>query len=323
MTAFLKPLNITVLAGGISKEREVSLASGSQISAALRRRGHTVFQADISPENLAALDHRPCDLVFPALHGTFGEDGQLQEILESRGMAYVGSGPAAAKLAMDKVAAKSVFAEKCIATPNWQVVSNGKFKDSWTPRSGIGYPCVIKPIADGSSVACRICCNISDARAHLSEFLPQYGAMLVEKFISGPELTVGIVDGTALPIIQIRPAAAFYDYQAKYTRDDTEYVFDIALPEAVLHKVRRMALDTYACLGSRHLARVDIMVDQATMEPMVLELNSLPGFTSHSLVPKAAARAGIAFDELCERLSAMALRDQSPVPVRTPAQPHT
>ena len=321
MTALIKPLNITLLAGGVSREREVSLASGSQIAAALRRRGHTVFEADIGPENLSALDHRPCDLVFPALHGTFGEDGQLQEILEARGMAYVGSRPAAAKLAMDKVAAKSVLAEKCIATPNWQVVSSGKFKDSWTPRSGIGYPCVIKPIADGSSMACRICTNISDARSHLAEFLPQYGAMLVEKFISGPELTVGILDDAALPIIQIRPAAAFYDYQAKYTRDDTEYVFDIALPEAVLNKVRKMAMETYTCIGSRHVARVDIMVDQATMEPMVLELNSLPGFTSHSLVPKAAARAGIAFDDVCQRLAAMALRDRSQR-IPTAAQAH-
>jgi D-alanine-D-alanine ligase len=214
---------------------------------------------------------------------------------------------------MDKVAAKSVLAEKSIATPNWQVVSHGKYKDSWTPRSGIGYPCVIKPIADGSSVACAICTDISQARAHLSEYLPQYGAMLVEKFISGPELTVGIIDGVALPVIQIRPAASFYDYQAKYMREDTEYLFDIPLPQAILTKVTRMALETYYCIGSRHLARVDIMVDQATMEPMVLELNSLPGFTSHSLVPKAAARAGISFEVLCERLATMAIRDRSTV----------
>jgi len=322
MNALVKPLNITLLAGGVSREREVSLASGAQIAAALRARGHTVFESDIAPDNLSALDHRPSDLVFPALHGTFGEDGQLQEILESRGIAYVGSGPAASKLAMDKVTAKSVLAEKCIATPNWQVVSSGKYKDSWTPRSGIGYPCVIKPIADGSSVACRICTNISQARAHLAETLPQYGAMLVEKFISGPELTVGILDGLALPIIQIRPAAAFYDYQAKYTREDTEYLFDIALPPAILEKVARMALETYQCIGSRHLARVDIMVDQATMEPMVLELNSLPGFTSHSLVPKAAAKAGISFEELCERLAAMAIRDRSPALTDAQAKTH-
>ncbi len=311
MDSPFKPLNITLLAGGVSREREVSLASGAQIAGALRSRGHTVYEADIGPENLAALDHRPCDLVFPALHGTFGEDGQLQEILEQHAMAYVGSGPASSRLAMDKVAAKSVLAEKCIATPNWQVVSGGKYKDSWTPRSGIGYPCVIKPIADGSSVACRICANIDDARAHLTETLPLYGAMLVEKFIAGPELTVGILDGRTLPVIQIRPAAAFYDYQAKYRREDTEYLFDIDLPPKVLDKVAQMALQAYNCMGSRHLARVDIMVDQAMMEPMVLELNSLPGFTSHSLVPKAAAKAGIAFDDLCDRLARMAIRDRT------------
>jgi D-alanine-D-alanine ligase len=309
MDRSLKPLNITLLAGGVSRERDVSLASGAQIAGALRSRGHVVFEADIGPKNLAALDHRPCDLVFPALHGTFGEDGELQEILEQRGMAYVGSGPAASRLAMDKVAAKSVLAEKCIATPNWQVVSAGKYKDSWTPRSGIGYPCVIKPIADGSSVDCRICANITEARTHLAETLPQYGSMLVEKCIIGPELTVGILDGRALPIIEIRPAAAFYDYQAKYQREDTEYLFDISLPANILDKVAQMSLQTYNCMGARHLARVDIMVDQATMEPMVLELNTLPGFTSHSLVPKAAAHAGIAFDELCDRLARMAMRD--------------
>lgn len=320
MITATQPLHITLLAGGISREREVSQASGEQIAAALRRRGHVVFEADIGPENLAALDHQPCDLVFPALHGAFGEDGQLQAILDARGMAYVGSGPKASKLAMDKVAAKSALAEKCIATPNWQVVSRGKYKDSWTPRSGIDYPCVIKPIADGSSVACRICGNIEEARAHLAETLPQYGAMLVEKFIAGPELTVGILDGKALPIIQIRPAAAFYDYQAKYQRTDTEYLFDIHLPAAVLDKVARMALDTYNCMGSRHLARVDIMVDQATMEPLVLELNSLPGFTSHSLVPKAAAQMGIPFDDLCERLARMAIRDGASIKVEAPAR---
>ncbi len=320
MNALVKPLNITLLAGGISRERDVSLASGAQIAAALRSRGHTVFESDIGPDNLSALDHRPSDLVFPALHGTFGEDGQLQEILEARGIAYVGSGPAASKLAMDKVAAKSVLAEKSIPTPNWQVVSSGKYKDSWTPRSGIGYPCVIKPIADGSSVACRICTDITQARAALAEFLPQYGAMLVERFISGPELTVGILDGRALPIIHIRPVVAFYDYQAKYTREDTEYLFDIALPAAVLEKVARLALETYQCIGARHLARVDIMVDQATMEPMVLELNTLPGFTSHSLLPKAAARAGISFEDLCEQLAAMAIRDRPTAPAGVKAE---
>lgn len=302
-------LDITLLAGGISAEREVSLATGRQIAEALRAAGHRVFQADIAPNNLHALDHRPCDLVFPALHGRFGEDGELQNILEQRGLPYVGSGPQASRLAMDKAAAKSCLLENNVPTANWQVVYEHKFKDSWVPVSGIGYPCVIKPIAEGSSVGCRVCQDAGEARNHLQETLPRYGAMLVERFIDGPELTVGIVDGKALPLIQIRPAAGFYDYQAKYQRDDTEYCFRIDLPHAVVTAVGSAALAAYRVVGARHLARVDVMVDGRTHEPFVLEINTMPGFTTHSLVPKAAAEAGIAFPALCDRLAHLALRD--------------
>lgn len=316
-----RPLNITLLAGGISAEREVSLATGRQISEALRSLGHHVHQADISPTNLSALDHKPCDLVFPALHGVFGEDGGVQEILDARGIAYVGSGAAASRLAMDKVEAKRVLLEHQVSTPNWQIVYAHKFKDSWTPASGIGYPCVIKPIAEGSSVGCRVCQDAAEARAHLSETLPRYDAMLVERFVEGPELTVGILDGNALPVIQVRPARGFYDYQAKYLRDDTDYRFDIDLSPTVLQAVRDAALASYRVVGARHLARVDIMVDAATLEPLVLEINTMPGFTTHSLVPKAAAHAGIPFADLCQRLVRLAMRDAGDVPpARTAAR---
>ncbi len=304
-------VHVTLLAGGISAEREVSLQTGAQIAAALERSGCQVFKSDISPDDLSALDHRPCDVVFPALHGTFGEDGQLQKILEDRGLTFVGSGSQASKLAMDKAAAKSRLLEQHIATPPWQVVYAHKFKDSWTPISGIGYPCVIKPVSEGSSVDCAICASAPAAREHLAQSLARHGAMLVEKCIVGPELTVGVIDGQALPTLQIRPLSAFYDYQAKYVRDDTEYLFDIALPAKTLEAVRRMALEACRAMGVRHVARVDIMVDGKTGEPFVLEVNTMPGFTTHSLVPKAAARAGIGFDELCGRLVNMAIRDHA------------
>jgi len=184
-----------------------------------------------------------------------------------------------------------------------------KFKDSWTPTSGIGYPCVIKPIAEGSSVGIKICPDLATARAHLAQTLPQYGAMMVERFIAGPELTIGILDGRTLPIIQIQPATEYYDYEAKYTREDTRYLFDIALPADTLALVADMALRTHRCIGARHLSRVDIMVEAQTQQPYVLEINTMPGFTTHSLVPKAAQRAGIEFVALCERLARMALRD--------------
>ncbi len=308
-----KRLDITLLCGGISAEREVSLLTGTQIAEALRTVGHRVWQSDISPADLHALVHQPCDLIFPALHGVFGEDGQLQRILEERGIPFVGSGSAASRLGMDKAAAKSCLLEHGVPTPNWQVIYAHKFKESWTPATGIGYPCVIKPIGEGSSVGCRICMDLEQAREHLSQTLPKYGAMLVERFVDGLELTVGILDGReggtggALPTIWIKPAVEFYDYEAKYTREDTQYLFEIPLPEAVLDEVQRAAEATHRHIGCRHLSRVDVMVDRRTQEVFVLEINTMPGFTTHSLVPKAAAKAGIVFTELCDRLARMAL----------------
>ena len=304
-----KKLDITLLCGGISAEREVSLLTGTQIAEALRTVGHRVWQSDISPNDLAALDRKPCDLVFPALHGVFGEDGQLQQILENRGLAFVGSGAAASKLGMDKALTKSCLLENNIPTADWQIVYQHKFKDNWTPATGVGYPCVIKPIAEGSSVGCKVCLTLAQARSHLEETLPKYGAMMVERFIDGHELTIGILDGQTLPAIWIKPATEFYDYQAKYTREDTQYIFDIPLPEMVLEFARRAALATHTLVGCRHLSRVDVMVDKRTGEVFVLEINTMPGFTGHSLVPKAAAHAGIPFTQLCDRLARMALRD--------------
>jgi D-alanine-D-alanine ligase len=306
-----KKMDITLLCGGISAEREISLLTGTQIAEALRTVGHRVWQSDISPDNLAGLDRRPCELIFPALHGVFGEDGQLQAILEERGVPFVGSGAAASRLGMDKAATKSCLLEHNIPTAQWQVVYQRKFKENWTPVAGVGYPCVIKPISEGSSVGCKVCMNLEQARGHLQETLPKYGAMLVERFVDGLELTVGILDGKTLPVIMIKPATEFYDYEAKYTREDTQYVFDggIPLPEDVLAEVRRVSEETHKQLGCRHLSRVDVMVERHTHAVFVLEINTMPGFTGHSLVPKAAAHAGIAFTELCDRLARMALRD--------------
>lgn len=311
-----KKLDITLLCGGISAEREISLLTGTQIAEALRTAGHRVWQSDIAPDNLSALDHRPCDLIFPALHGLFGEDGQLQTILEQRGIPFVGSGSAASRLGMDKAATKSCLLEHNVPTPKWQVVYRHKFTDAWTGANGVGYPCVIKPIGEGSSVGCKICTNLEQAREHLQALLPKYPAMLVEKFVDGRELTVGILDGKTLPVIMIKPATAFYDYKAKYDRNDTQYMFDIPLPEGVLDQVRHAALETHRFVGCRHLSRVDIMVDQHTWQAYVLEINTMPGFTSHSLVPKAAAQAGIKFTDLCDRLVRLALRDAA-IRVRT------
>lgn len=301
-------LNITLLCGGISAERAVSLKSGQGVAAALRRRGHQVFVGDISPDDLTSLDHLPCDLVFPVLHGEFGEDGSLQKILEERHIPFVGAGSAASRLAMDKQATKTALRHHGIPTPAWWLVTRESFAAGWRADSQ-RFPCVIKPASEGSSLACRICTDAPQAMEHLRSSLADYSAMLVEDLVVGPELTIGILDGKSLPIIEIRTSTGFYDYEAKYIRNDTEYHFKTNLPDHTLEQATAAAIATYHCVGARHLSRVDLMVDGKTGQPCVLEINTLPGFTDHSLLPKAAAQVGIDFATLCHRLAQMAVRD--------------
>ena len=309
-------LDILVLCGGISTEREVSLESGAAVASALTRIGHRVAKRDISPENLSALDHRPCDLVFPALHGLFGEDGQVQRLIESRNLPYVGSGPVASETAMDKARTKQKLLDGGIPTPAWRIALRSA-PAAWADLSSeIGYPQIIKPVDGGSSVDCHICTDVRQAAEALQSSLGRNDRMLIEKCITGPEITVGILDQQCLPVIQVRPAARFYDYSAKYQRDDTQYIFDINLPADCLDTARRTAIACHRIIGARHLSRIDIMIDPKSLEPLVLEINTMPGFTSHSLVPKAAARMGISFDSICDRLCRMALRDVHDDPVR-------
>lgn len=290
-----RPLRVTVLRGGPSAERAVSLASGAAVAEALRRRGHAVFEADIGPTDQTALNH-PSDVIFPALHGRFGEDGTLQRILEARGLRFVGSGAAASRSAMDKVVAKRAALEAGIRTPAFEVVGA-----PGTASTAMPLPVIVKPSREGSSVATTVVRAPGEfAIAVERVFDGGFGPALVERFIAGEELTVGILDDQTLPPICIRPRAGFYDYHAKYQADDTEYVFD-AHPAGLQSEAQRLSRLIFVRLGCRHLGRVDWIVDGAG-ELWFLEVNTLPGFTSHSLLPKAAARAGIEFDELVERL---------------------
>lgn len=299
-TETAKPLRVTVLAGGPSAEREVSLWSGRAIAEALQRRGHAVFMADIGPDNLAALDE-PCDVLFPALHGTFGEDGTLQKILEQRRIRFVGSGSGASATAIDKVRTKQCVVELKLPTPDSELVTVATVD---RPRR-IGAPAVVKPVDSGSSVATTIVPDEPALRDAVRDVVTRFGRALVEQFIAGDELTVGILGGRSLPPICIRPKRAFYDYEAKYLADDTEYLFEPGCPAAVLDQARAWSEQIFAALGCRHLGRLDWMLDRQH-RLWFLEVNTLPGFTSHSLVPKAAAHVGIGFDELCDRLVRMA-----------------
>ncbi len=307
MTTARQSLDVTVLMGGPSSEREVSLLSGRAVADALARCGHRVTAADISPEDLSALDRRGAEVVFVALHGAFGEDGAVQRLCEGRGLPYVGSGPDASRLAMDKHASKDVFRRAGLATPDWVVVEARQppaRRASLLAR--VPPPCVVKPVDSGSSVDVYVARDAAARDAALGGLLAGYGRALVEAFVAGREMTVGILGDRPLPVVEVRPHREFYDYVAKYEDDATEYLTDPELPPGAARRLQQDALAAHRALGCRDLSRVDFILDESG-RPWVLEVNTIPGFTSHSLVPKAAAAAGIGFEQLCDRLVRMAL----------------
>jgi D-alanine-D-alanine ligase len=301
-------LDITVLMGGPSAEREVSLMSGAAIADALEQLGHAVTRADITPSNTVALDRPGIDLVFIALHGAFGESGEVQDLCERRGLRYTGSGPRASRLGLDKAAGKQLFLRAGLHTPDWMVIESFHARDDvrrWLEE--IPPPVVVKPVDEGSSVGVRICRDPAARDDALDELLDRYGRAMLERFVPGREMTVGILGEQALPVIEIVAAHEFYDYEAKYADNvGTEYRFDLDLDESILHRMQADALAAHKALECRDLSRVDFLLGDDDV-PQVLEINTIPGFTSHSLVPKAAARMGLAFPQLIERLVRMAM----------------
>ena len=307
-------MRILVLRGGPDRERSVSLSSGANVAAALREAGHDVTEADAMPGDLSALDGPATEAVFPVLHGRWGEGGPLQDELERRGLRYVGCGPESARRCMDKAQAKRAFDAGGLPTPPWRVVSS----DQPTPAD-LPPPVVVKALDEGSSFATVICRDADAVEAARAE-LADYDRLLVERFVAGRELTVSVVAGRvagrtdegplALPTIEIVPppgpaSEGFYDFHAKYESEATAYRFDIDLPRDTLDAVERLAVAAYTRLGVRHIGRVDFMID-ADARPWLLEINTMPGFTSHSLLPMAARRAGIELPTLCDRLARLA-----------------
>lgn len=305
-------LDITVLMGGPSSERDVSLLSGEAIADALERRGHKVCRADIHPTDTTALSRPGIDVVFIALHGDFGESGEVQELCENAHLRYTGSGPRASQLAMDKAATKQAVKRASVPTPDWMIVE--EFHEptqvaEWLPQLDV--PVVIKPVDGGSSM------DIVIARTHpqrdkaLEALLDKYGRVMLERYVKGRELTVGILGDEALDVLEVLPDGEFYDYRAKYADDaGTTYTFDHGLDAKAVETLQANALATHRVLGCRDMGRVDFLLDDNGVGWM-LETNTIPGFTSHSLLPKAAARAGIGFDELCDRIARMAMARQA------------
>lgn len=288
-------MKVTVLCGGPSAERDISLKSGDSVAAALRDAGHDVFVSDVGPHDLSGLN-TPADVIFPVLHGDFGESGELQAILETRGLPFVGSGSKASALGMDKVATKKAWRDAGLPTPAWRVL----YDDEFDPAA-FGFPVVMKAIRSGSSIDVFVCTNIEDATKAAADLLAKYGECLMEQFIAGSELTIGLLDGHALPPIRIETDHAFFDYAAKYTRGEAVHSFVTQLPAALIAECKQLAVRASDVLGCRDLGRVDLRIT-ATGEPFLLEINTMPGFTSVSLLPEAAEKSGIAFPALVDRL---------------------
>ncbi len=289
---------VAVVMGGDSSEREVSLNSGAKVLEALRARGVDATPVDGVAALLAHIQAGHCDRVFNILHGRGGEDGVLQGALEALRIPYTGSGVLGSALSMDKVRTKRVWQALGIPTPAFAVLSRGA--DVAAAIAAVGLPAIVKPSREGSSVGVTRVFHERDVDAAVELAARYDGEMLVERMIVGPELTVAVLDGMALPSIRIVPAGEFYDYHAKYVAEDTQYLCP-GRDEPDESALRALCETAFAAVGASGWGRIDVMCDR-NGNFYLLEVNTTPGMTSHSLVPKAAAAAGIDFGDLCWRI---------------------
>ena len=306
----LAPLRIAVLAGGESAERKISLQSGAACVSALEAAGHSVVTVDPAIENLDRFDWSQIDVAFLALHGTFGEDGGVQQILERRGVAFTGSGSEASRLAFSKSAAKERFVATGVPTPaNFVIHETDSLEEIAARANELGYPLVVKPDAQGSSIGVTIVRspeNLTDAVSQCFYF-DAYG--LLETAIAGQEWTLGVIDDEPLPLIRIGTSNTFFDYEAKYEDDATRYEFVDDLDPVIRDRLTETGLAACRSLGTSGVARVDLILDESG-EPTVLEVNTIPGMTDHSLVPKAAAKIGLNMTDLCNLIVSRTLAAQ-------------
>ena len=292
-------LHVAVLMGGPSAEREVSLQSGAAAVAALRNAGMHVSPVDVKDEDF----HLPAgtDVAFLALHGTFGEDGQVQRILEQRGVPYTGSGPEASARAFDKARAKKSFIASEIPTPQYVVLE----KDV-RPLATMKLPVVVKPARQGSSVGVTLVMERAGLDRAIEQAWRYSDKLVVEEFIEGREFTVAVFDGGPLPIVEIRTKNQFFDKEAKYTPGGAEEICPAGIDAALTREMQKLGCRAHECLSCRDVSRTDVMMSKSG-ELYVLEVNTLPGMTATSLLPKAAQAAGMSMEDVCTRLVEMAM----------------
>lgn len=321
-----RSLKIVVIMGGPSAEHAISLNSGQGVVDALRRRGWDVsplrLPSDVTVAHACeqAADglraHRP-DVVFLALHGPFGEDGTIQQVCETFGVPYTGSDARASRLGLDKVASRQRFEESGVHVPAWELCEMPTSEARVAALTArLPFPVVVKPTNQGSSFGVSIATSRGQLIAAMREAARYDRRVLVEAYIEGREVTVGILGERALPIVEIQPGQSadgrrFFDYAAKYTPGQTTYVVPAPLDEQTTQRVQQAGLMAHRVLGCRHFSRADLIL-RPSGEPVVLELNTIPGLTATSLLPKAAACVGISYDQLCEQVVCLALTLEPP-----------
>lgn len=319
MNAKLDFGKVAVLMGGRSAEREVSLMSGSGVLKALQSRGVDAHAFDPAERDLTELKTKGFQRCFIALHGRFGEDGTVQGALELLGIPYTGSGVMASSIAIDKVMTKRVWLAEGLPTPKYLLLHRGAFdrKQVIAVPDELGLPLIVKPAREGSSIGVAKVAGYSEIAAAVEQAAQLDADVLCEQFISGDEVTCPVLgtgaNARALPVIRIVAPAGNYDYQNKYFTDDTKYLVPCGLPAGEEAAIQEIVLKAYRVLGCRGWGRLDVMIDAATRKPYLLEINTSPGMTGHSLVPMSAKAAGISYEDLCVQLLAdAALEHQTP-----------
>lgn len=305
---------VGVLFGGRSAEREISLMSGSGVLKALQSLGIDAHPFDPAQRSLAELAAQQFDRVFIALHGRYGEDGTLQGALEQLGIPYTGPGVLASAIAMDKAMTKRAWLHEGLSTPDFAMLHAGSDWDAVVAR--LGLPLIVKPAHEGSTLGLTKVTDAAQLPAAYALAAKYDKAVMAEEFISGMELTCPVLgqgdDARALPVVRIVAPDANYDYQNKYFSDETQYLCPSGLPLEQEQEIQQLVLDSYRSLGCRGWSRADVMVRASDNRPFLLEINTSPGMTGHSLVPMSAAVAGLPYEQLCVEILRMAALDLRP-----------
>ena len=302
--ADLKKMRVGVVMGGVTGEREVSLRSGAAVAAALRERGYAVAEVAVSDRVVEELQRAKLQAAFLALHGGWGEDGRVQALCELLGVPYTGSGVLASALAMHKVRAKALFQADGIPTPRH---CPAEAAEPVLKAMGEKFPLVVKPVAEGSSLGVAVVEKAGDLEPAIAA-ARRFGEAMAEEYIDGREVTVGVLDGEPMGVVEMIPHEGFYDYRAKYQKGETDYRSPAELPAETAELVRELGGRAFRSLGCRGGARVDLRL-HPKRGPFVLEVNTIPGMTELSLLPKSAGVMGIPFAELVERMLLGAVRD--------------